>query len=43
MFLSGTVMAEDYGGLFYADRVDILRARCSVHGCDHGAIDFGMT
>ncbi len=27
----------------YADRLDILRARCSVHGCDHGVIDFGMT
>ena len=43
MFLPGTVMAEDCGWLFYADRLDILRVRCSVHGCDHGAIDFGMT
>ena len=43
MLLPGTVMVEDCGWLFYADRLDILRIRCFVHGCDHGTIDFGMT
>ena len=43
MLLPSTVMVEDWGWLFYADRLDILRVRCSVHGFDHGAIDFGMT
>ena len=41
--LLGIVMVEDCGWLFYVDKLDILRARFSVHGCDHGAIDFGMT
>ena len=43
MLLPGTVIEEDCGWLFYVDRLDILRARCLVHGCDHGAIDSGMT
>ena len=43
MLLPGTIMVEDCGWLFYADRLDILRARCSVHGRDHSAMDFGMT
>ena len=43
MLLLGIVMVEDCGLLFYADRLEILRVTCMVHGCDHGAMDFGMT
>ena len=43
MFLLGIVMVEDYCWLFYADKLDTLRVSCTVHGCDHGVIDFGMT
>ena len=43
MLLPGTVMAEDCGWLFYADRLDILRFKCLVHRCNHGAIYFGIT
>ena len=40
MLLPGIVKEEDYGCLFYANRLDTLRVGCSVHGCDHGAMDF---
>ena len=43
IFLLGKVMVEEYGWLFYADKLDTLRVRCLVHECDHGAMDFGVT
>ena len=42
MLLPGTVMAEDCGWLFYANKLNTLRVGCLVHGCDHGVMDFGM-
>ena len=30
--LPGTIMVDDFGRLFYADRLDILRVSCSGSG-----------
>ena len=43
MLLLGTIMVEDFGQLFYVDSLENLSVRCLVHGCDRGAMNFGMT
>lgn len=43
MLLLGRAMVEDCSWLFYVDRLNTLRVRCSVYGYDYGAMNFGMT